>query len=88
MLYLLVINVSGMPVRFASSPQIQVSDLAGIPSKLCEVRDDGLGRFAANQGRVAQSRVGGAGDRENRDVSGDRYRAKDTRARAPSSFTR
>ena len=37
-LYLLVINVSGIPIRFASSPQIQVSDLAGIPSKLCEVR--------------------------------------------------
>ncbi len=37
-LYLFIINVSGMPVRFASSPQIQVSDLAGIPSKLCEVR--------------------------------------------------
>jgi hypothetical protein len=37
-LYLLVINVSNVPVRFASSPQIQVSNLAGIPFKLCEVR--------------------------------------------------
>jgi hypothetical protein len=37
-LYLLIINVSGIPVRFVSSPQLQVSNLAGIPSKLCEVR--------------------------------------------------
>jgi|SRR5579862_9316235 len=38
MLYLLIINVSGIPIRFVSSPQIQVSNLAGIPAKLCEVR--------------------------------------------------
>jgi hypothetical protein len=38
MLYLLVINVSDIPVRFASTPQIQVSNLAGISSKLCEVK--------------------------------------------------
>ncbi len=37
-LYLLIINVSDIPVRFVSSPQIQVSNLAGIPSKLCEIR--------------------------------------------------
>jgi hypothetical protein len=37
MLYLLVINVSNIPVRFASSPRIQISSLTGFPGKLCEI---------------------------------------------------
>jgi len=37
-LYLLVINVSNIPIRFETSPRIQLSSLDGFPGKVCEIQ--------------------------------------------------
>jgi hypothetical protein len=37
-LYLLVINLSGVPVRFETTPQIELSSLDGFPGKYCTLQ--------------------------------------------------